>query len=307
MFMKILLLFPMMDGQAGPAIKHAFEKLGHEVEGVDAKRMPLTSYSVACGFKPDLVFCSRTKELRGQIIQIKRKFPNTKTCMWNVDTRYNINGWSHLFPLIRACDYYFVVAQKLIPKWRELNANTFWLPQGLQDEVYDKPKILTEEDRKKYTCDVSFAGSGKASTHESRPYFLNAIKEMEINHKFWGCYGVPRVYNEEHNKMVSLSKINIAISGWSNNGKCTSVRNYKIMGAGGFILELYREGIHEIFPAHVIKYYTSSWDIAEKIRYWLAHDKERKEIAERGYKWVHANATYTDRMREALNQMGMKS
>jgi len=153
--MRVLLLFPMADGQTGSAIKHAFEQLGHKVEFVDAKIEPLASFFTAEAFNPDLVFCSRTVELTEQVVQIKRKFPNVKTCVWNVDTRHSINEWSHLFPLIRVCDYYFVVADKLIPQWRIINPNTHWLPQGLQDEVYDKPGTLTEEDRKKYACDAS--------------------------------------------------------------------------------------------------------------------------------------------------------
>lgn len=305
--MMVLLLFPMYDKQTGPAIKRAFENLGHEVYAIDAKQEPGNSYAMSLQVSPDLVFCSRTKELAGQVVQIKQRFPSAKTCVWNVDTRYNINEWSHLFPLIRICDYHFVVANKLIPQWRTINPNTHWLPQGLQDEVYDRPRTLTEEDREKYACDVSFAGSATVKTHENRPEILSAIRKMGVNYKFWGCYDNPRVYNEEHNKMVALSKINIAISGWSSNGKYTSVRNYKIMGAGGFVLEFYREGVHKIFPSHVIKYYTTPWDIAENIRYWLDHDQERQVIADAGYKWVHENATYTHRIRMVLDYMGMKS
>jgi len=306
--MKALLLFPMADGQTGPAIKYAFEKLGHEIRAVDAKLQPRDSYKVADDFKPDLVFCSRTVELTEQVAQIKQKFPNAITCVWNVDTRDSINEWSHLFPLIRACDHYFVVANKLIPQWQTINPNTHWLPQGLQNEVYDKPKEITDEDRAKYACNVSFAGSNFITVpkHENRKRFLNAIKNMGINYKFWGCYGIPRVYNEEHNKMVSLSKINLAISGWFKNNKYTSVRDYKILGAGGFLLELHREGIYEIFPENILRCYASTEDLTEKVRYWLDHEKERMEIAERGYKWVHANATYTHRIKMALDYMGIQ-
>ena len=304
--MKILLLFPMADRQTGPAIKYAFEKLGHEVEGVDAKRMPLTSYSVACGFKPDLVFCSRTKELTEQVAQIKRKFPNAIACVWNVDTRTDINDWHYLFELIKTCDYYFVVGWRTIPQWRMINRNTFWLPQGLQSEIYDKPKEITETDRVRYACDVCWAGT-RTGIHRGREVFLAIVEAMDVDFKQRGCLGIPRLYNEEHNKMAALSRINLACSGWPENERYTSVRNYKLMGAGGFVLELERKGLHESFPLDTIDCYKSPEDLAEKIRYWLAHDKERKEIAERGYKWVHANATYTDRMRETLNQMGMKS
>lgn len=302
--MRVLLLFPMADGQTGPAIKHAFERLGHEVQAVDAKLQPQASFPVAHRFKPDLVFCSRTQALTWKVAEIKTEFKNAVLCMWNVDTRTKISKWAHLFPLIASCDYHFVPDSGTIPQWRKLNPNTFWLPQGLQDEVYDKPKTITDEDREKYACDVSFAGSVKGS-HKGRGLYLNVIKEMGVSYKFWGCYGTPRVYGEEHNKMVSLSKINIALSGWTGNGKYTSVRNYKILGAGGFVLELHREGIHEIFPENVIRCYIDPKDLAKKVRYWLDNEWDRWQIADTAYRWVRKNATYTHRIAQALEIMNV--
>jgi len=300
--MNVLLLFPMADKQTGPAIKHAFEQLGHRVIAIDAKLEPKNSYLMSLQLDFDIVFCSRTAALTDEVIKIKERLPNAKTCMWNVDTRHSINEWSHLFPLIRTCDYHFVVASNLIPQWQAINSNTFWLPQGLQNEVYDKPETLTKEDMKKYACDVSFAG-GHKNHHSLRIPYLKAIEEMGIDFRQWGCLGMPRVYNEEHNKMVALSKINIACSGWPENGKYSSVRNYKILGAGGFLLELDREGLHEIFPSNIFDCYSTSQELVEKVRHWLSYKEEREEIAKRGYEWAHENATYTHRIRQALDYM----
>lgn len=302
--MKVLLLFPMADLQTGSAIKHAFENLGHEVEFVDAKIEPQASFFTAEEFKLDLVFCSRTYQLTEEIEKIKERFKDAKIAMWNVDTRTSIDSWNHLFPLIRLVDYYFVVASGLIGEWREINPNTFWLPQGLQDEVYDKPKEITEDDRRKYYCDISFAGRDRPQ----RQPFLKAIDKMNLNFRKWGCGESPKVYNEEHNKMVALSKINLCCSGWPENGAYTSVRNYKIMGAGGFVLELQRKGLSDVFPLKSPGYidtYTSPDDLVMRIRYFLEHEKERKAFAERGYRWVHSHATYTHRIRKALEIMGL--
>ena len=303
--MRVLLLFPTQDLQTGPAIKYAFEQLGHKVMVVDAKLQPHDSYKVACEFKPDLVFCSRTQALTWKVTEIKAEFKNVITCMWNTDTRPKISKYKHLFTLIKNCDFHFVPDTKTIPQWRKINPNTFWLPQGLQNEVYDKPRKITDEERVKYSCDVSFAGGLMASAHKHRRQYVDAIEQMGVELKLWGCRGNPQVYNEEHNKMVSLSKINLCCSAFPGNEKYTSVRNYKIMGAGGFVLELYREGIYDIFPADTIICYATSEDIVNQISYWLINEKERKEIAERAHKWVHKHATYTHRIKKALEIMGL--
>lgn len=303
--MKILLLFPMADGQTGPAIKYAFEKLGHIVKAVDAKNRLNHSYNVSRKFKPDLIFCARINKLTQQVKMIKKRFPEAIACIWNVDTRYDINYWKRLFPLIKMCDYYFVVASKLLPEWRKINVNTYWLPQGVQDEVYNKPKLITVDDKLKYKSDVSWAGKKHTHIQKIRGPFINAVIHSGVNFKQWGYGNKPKIYNEKHNKMVALSKINLAISRWPKNEKYTSVRNYKILGAGGFLLELYRKGIYEIFPENIFDCYKSPNDLIAKIRYWLKNEKERKEYAERGYEWVHENATYTHRIKTALEYMGM--
>lgn len=303
--MKILLLFPMADGQTGPAIKYAFEQLGHEVVTVDAKLNVGYSYDACRAFPPDLVFCSRTYELTEEVKKIKERFKDTKICCWNVDTRDSIQEWEFLFPLIKLCDYYFVVASNLILDWREINPNTHWLPQGLQDEVYHKPDRISKSDILKYECDVSFAGS-RTGYHTWRQPYLEAIDKMGLSFKVWGCQGHPQVYNEEHNKMVACSKINIGLSGWHNNGKYVSVRDYKILGAGGFLLEYAQDGICDVMPYEIIHSYEDIEDLKWHIEYYLEFERVRKEVAEAGYQYVHSRATYTHRVQRALKIMGLK-
>ena len=312
--MRVLLLFPMADGQTGPAIKYAFEQLGHEVTAVDAKRTPANSYGTSLHFKPDLVFCSRTPALASQVVQIKKAFRSVPVCMWNVDTRDTLDEWEHLFPLIRAVDYHFVVETNLLSEWRrELNAKTFWLPQGLQNEVYDKPCNISEKDRQEYECDICFCGGipPPGRYHRDRRPIIEAIRKAGFKLNIWGSEGKTQVYNEEHNKQSALAKISLGISGWPDVGKYVSVRDYKIMGAGGFLLERNGDGLGELFPLNgsgqTLDCYTNPQELIEKIQYWLnaEHEWERWQIAERAYRWVHENATYTHRIRKALDYMEM--
>lgn len=296
--MKVFLILPMADGQTGPAIKCAFTRLGHTVKEIDPRLQTSKIYEAYRGFRAELVLCSKTPEATDQLRRIKQEF-NPVICVINVDARAHISHWASVFPIIKLSDYHFVVDTEMIPQWKKIQKNTFWLPQGLQDEVYHKPKEITEEDKKKYSCDVCFAGGN----YDYRLPFLNAIDQMNIAFKKWGHRGRPKIYNEEHNKMVALSKINFACSNHPENGNYVSVRDYKIMGAGGFLLERNRKRLYKIFPSNILDAYSTPIELVERIRYWLLHDEERQEIAERGYKWVHANATYTHRIKLALDYM----
>ena len=160
--MNVLLLIPMADGLTGPAIKYGFEQLGHLVKTIDPRVRPLEEiFPAAREFRPDLVFCSRESVLVGPVTRIKQAM-NVVACAWNVDTWGDIYHWGGLFPLIEACDYYFVAASRLISEWRKINKNTFWLPEGLQVEKHDKPKKISAKDRARYTCDM-LAGSLSAN------------------------------------------------------------------------------------------------------------------------------------------------
>lgn len=300
--MKILLLFPMKDGQTGPAIKYAFNRLGHKVEVVDAKLSYNTSHSAALEFKPDMVFCSRTQALTEQVRSIRKDFKKAVVCMWNVDGREKIERWAHLFDLVRLCDLHFVVNFGSVKDWKRLNQNTHWLPQGLQSEIYGKPKKITQRDRDRYESDVTFAGDIGSRIHRQRREYIDAIKKAGIKLKLWNRY--QGVWNEEHNKMVALTKINLGCTIYFGPGNGVSVRDYKIIGAGGFLLDLWRERIHSHFPLQdgkkLMDTYADPEDLVKKIRYYLEHEHERKEIAERGYDWVHAHARYIDRMKKVI-------
>lgn len=301
--MRVLLLFPMSDLQTGNAIKKAFENLGHKVEAVDAKLEPTKSSPTATDFKPDLVFCSRTPWLIEHVKWIMLNM-KVKTCIWNVDTRNTTEEWVMLYPFIRLVDYYFVPAKRLIPEWKTLNKNTYWLPQGLQDEVYHKPDRKTNITFSKDEYEVSFAGS-ITGYHAWRVDYLDAVIRAGFHLKVHGCMGLPQVYNEEHNKMVAMSKINLGMSGWPQNESYVSVRNYKIMGAGGFLLERSGTGLFDIFPEGGLATYESPQDLVNMIQIFLKHEYARKKIAEVGHEWVHSRATYTHRIRKALKIMGL--
>lgn len=57
------------------------------------------------------------------------------------------------------------------------------------------------------------------------------------------------------------------------------------MGAGGFVLTNYQEEILDYFEdGKDLIIYENIADLKNKIGYYLAHEEERKQIAQKGYK-----------------------
>lgn len=76
----------------------------------------------------------------------------------------------------------------------------------------------------------------------------------------------------------------------------------EIMGSGGFLLTSFQNDYLRFFePGKDYVYYESPEDMADKARYYLAHQEERQEIARHGQRTVMAGHTLAMRIREMLS------
>lgn len=311
---KVVLAFPVKDGQTGVAIQNAFQQLGWQVRVVDAKVEPDKTFDAVKEMQPDLVFCSRTIELASQIRAIKKRLPPVVSCVWNPDVRADIDEWGAWMPLFREVTHYFTVSESRVRRFRHyVNKNSHYLPQGVQPEIYHRPGDITGEERKRFESDVTFIGS-QGGIHAWRREYLEVLEKIsEIKVTYWGCANRPRIFGEDHNKAVACSKICLGMSGWQDASKYTSVRDYKIIGAGGFLLTRKSADMDKVFcvngPRQVCDMYETPDEMAEKVLKWLHLEKqvERQRIASEGHVWVHRGHTYKHRIETALRIIGVDS
>ncbi|MDY5807931.1 MAG: DUF3880 domain-containing protein [Lachnospira sp.] len=99
-------------------------------------------------------------------------------------------------------------------------------------------------------------------------------------------------YYENMSKMFFNSKININIT-MRGIQSGSSLRNQDIMAAGGFLLSNYQSDLADMYNdgEDLVMYYTRQ-DLADKIEYYLSHDKEREEIADNGRRKTLENNSY---------------
>ena len=301
---KVVVVFPMDDKQTGPAFVHAFNSLGCYTVGICTKT----------GYKPtkilehvkdaDLVFCGREPELV-EVIDDIRKATSARVVCFNPDARDSVKEFKDLLYLFRRCSALYTVAAGNVEEYRSNGINAFWCPQGLQDEVY---KTFLGDIRDEFKCDVSFIGRDRRrGLHEGRSEVLDAIELInDVSHKWWGCREGRELWDEELCEAAIGTKINIAHSGWSHLSRYWSVRGFKLMGAGGFVLANYHSDMADWIPCigndKVLDYYRDVNELEDKIRYYLKNDEKRKQIAERGRKWALEN-TYRRRAADILKHV----
>ena len=300
--MNVLVIFPLRDGQTGPAIVKAFENLGADVTACDTNTEGDLISLLNVGTLYDLIVCGRELELVPIIDDIRKQAGDTPVVVINPDVRDDIHEFKKLLPLFRRASALYTVGYGNVKQYRAEGINAFWLPQGLQDEVYTKLYSPTLDETNKFRADVSFIGhDSRRGLHKNRSSILDAIEKMGVSFKCWGCRGGEEVWDHKHNLAVTMSDINIAHSGWSNISRYWSVRAYKIMGAGGFVLANYHRDMEEWLPItgpeKILDFYRDENELVTKIRYYLDHPQLRTEIARRGHIWAQAN-TYTQRMQD---------
>ena len=100
--------------------------------------------------------------------------------------------------------------------------------------------------------------------------------------------------------IFNQSKINLNTTAKSIRSGL-SLRIWDILGSGGFCMTNYQAELPEFLSAgEHLDIYTGFDELEEKISYYLAHEKERREIARNGYEYVKANHTYPIRLTQML-------
>lgn len=119
----------------------------------------------------------------------------------------------------------------------------------------------------------------------------NCDIEGIVRHGFIDVYSAsPYVYkNSKINLNISLRSIHTGIP----------LRCFDIMGAGGFLLSNYQQDFMDLFvPGEDFEFFDSPEMLMDKADYYLAHEDERRAIAENGHSKITQYHTFEKRIEE---------
>ncbi len=181
------------------------------------------------------------------------------------------------------------------------------IPTGCDPEVH-RPVALTDDERVRYGCDVSFAGAG----YYNRNLMLAGLTDFDL--KIWGVEWTARELQpfvqkpgerfgaEDFARIAVASKINLNLhSSTSHPGidpesDAVNPRVFEAAACGGFQLCDPCRGLERFFDFETeLPVYRSLEELREKIRYYLAHPDERKRIAQRARERALREHTYVHR------------
>lgn len=144
------------------------------------------------------------------------------------------------------------------------------------------------------TRDVAFVGQ----SYGRRPEFIKRLRDRGIDvHVFgrgWSNSG--RISQGDLVKIYNQSKIVFNNSISSKGTIALNARDFEAAACKSLVVTQDIEEVREYFvPGKEVVVYKDIDDAAEKIRYYLEHEKEREVIAQAGYERVLREHTYTKR------------
>lgn len=206
-------------------------------------------------------------------------------------------------------DYVFTPDGGHGDKFEKANINHIYLRPGVF-----KDECVLGSPRRHLSHDVVFIGSYTHYHHEEWPYRRRLVNWLKNIYKerfaIYGDAGRNVMRGRALSDLLASAKVVIGDSicfGFKQK-YYWSDRIYETIGRGGFIIHPFIKGLEEEFidKETVVFYDYGDWSsLKDKIDYYIENNREREQIKMSGYRWVKENATYHNRLEQALKVIGV--
>lgn len=260
----------------------------------------------------DLLIMMAQAPISARILQELRK-QGVVTALWFTEDYLRFTYWQLLAPYY---DFVFTIQKgDCVDKIKAAGAGeVMYLPMACDPGIH-RPLNLSEEERARWGSPISFVGAG----YHNRQQTFASLSNLPF--KIWGTEwpeckpfdrmvqeGGRRLTPEEYVKIFNATDININLhssserDGVDPSGDFVNPRTFELAACGAFQLVDERSHLPELFiPGKEVITFRSTEDLKEKIKYFLEHPEERREIAARARERVLKDHTYDKRIKEMLS------
>lgn len=295
-----------------------FEKFHHHLNtgpGISALNKKIAQQVEEAS--PELIWVDNKPFLQSRTLKrIKKRLPSVKVVNLITDdpTGKYKSAWRLGLQTARYYDVHFVQRSINIAELKEYAANRVEICYRSFDPDLHRPIKLNDEDSKEYRAEVGFIGTHEGLREEYIVYLLQHNIDVSITGNDWekakrwdlikGHYKGPSVYGEAYPKTITGFDIALHFLRHTNRDEQDS-RTFEIPACGAFMLAE-KSAIHEeLFKGdHEAVFFESKEELLEKVKYYLAHDDERKAIAKAGFeRCISSGYSHEERLREVLEKI----
>jgi len=196
--------------------------------------------------------------------------------------------------------------------------NTIFLPHGFDPEIH-RVLPVTEKDKQKFSCDVSFIGTWSPKKESWLTTLVERCPAVDL--KIWGeqwnkaksaalknRIQYSAVLGDLYAIAIQCSKINLGIlseqvSGASSGDLITS-RTFHIPGSSGFLLhERNEESVLYFEEGKEAAFFSGPVEMADNVAYYLGHEAARTAIRQAGYLRAIKDHSLDERAKVVLAKM----
>jgi spore maturation protein CgeB len=280
----------------------ALERLGHQIVHFDSwDKTKFTNYAelnqallqIVEQERPDVMLTiQRDYEIWLETLQIIQSRGDVATISWTTDDSWKYWEVSRFI----GTKYHAMTTTyaDCIPKYHQDGIQNVLLTQWAANSQMLQEPIPASECR----YQVSFVGAA----HGDRKQRINELKSLGIEVTCFGHgWDNGSVAAEEIPRIMRESVISLNFANAYKGPNQVKARTFEVPGAGGFLITEYASGLERsyILNEEIVAFHSTE-DLANKIKYFLAHPQERDSIAQAGFIRTQSEHTYDIRMKELL-------
>jgi spore maturation protein CgeB len=248
--------------------------------------------------------------------RIKRNFPKLKIVYYSEDDIYiRDNRSEYLRRSLPLFDLVYTTKPRNVCELPKLGAKKVFCIFQAYDRNFHQPIVLSAQDRDYWGAEVGFVGFFERDRAEQMLFLAqNGIKVRVwgFNWEAWPhahpnliLEGKP-VLNEDFVKVLNATRINLNFLRKINRDRHTS-RSLEIPACQGFMLaERTDEHLQLFEEGREAEFFESPQELLAKVKYYLAHEDLRKQIAKAGRdRCIKSGYSHHDRLKVMLEQIGI--
>jgi FkbM family methyltransferase len=189
-------------------------------------------------------------------------------------------------------------------EWAEAGVNHLWMPPGVVED-----ECGPGTPRSAWRADVAFLGSATRYHAEWLPYRQELLYKLRSRYrqrfKVFPRPGQRQIRGADLADLFASVKVMVGDSCLAGGQThYTSDRVPETLGRGGFLIHPAVEGMPYTDGVHLVTYELGNWpQLFERIDHYLAHEDERRRIAEQGMELVRTRDTYRHRMESLIDHL----
>lgn len=220
----------------------------------------------------------------------------------------------HFFGTLAKYDFLYTTKSQNVARYKALgNENSFFIPSAFEPQFHHP----VDASHSKFTAPLNISFVGTYDYSRDRFFEQLEWEDLYIWGNEWKRYQgfkkhrdhiTPRaIYLEEYADVISHSKVSLGLLREEAEDLHTQ-RTFEIPACGSLQMAPRNEEILTFFEeGKEIICFDSPEELKEKAKYYLTHDRERAQIAQKGYERCMADHhTYLDRVKAILKPLNSR-